>query len=72
MMKPNPAPVLDALARLGAIAASTVLIGDSATDINAAHAGGVRCIALANRPHKHEVLRAAGADAVIVSMSELI
>lgn len=72
LMKPNPAPIKDALIRLGIAAAATVLIGDSTTDVEAAHANGVRCIGLANRPYKFDSLRDASADVVIGSMLDLL
>jgi HAD superfamily hydrolase (TIGR01509 family) len=72
LMKPSPAPILHALALLGTDATTTVLVGDSTTDVEAAHAAGVRCIGLANRPLKNEILLKAGADAVIANMTDLL
>jgi HAD superfamily hydrolase (TIGR01509 family) len=70
-MKPDPAPVLDAMAQLGIEAVSCVLVGDSATDVHAAHAAGVACIGYANRPHKQRLLAEAGADAVVHTLGHL-
>ncbi|MFC8848164.1 HAD family hydrolase [Micromonospora sp. NPDC057141] len=69
-MKPDPYPVLVALRELGAEPTDCVLVGDSATDIEAAHAAGVAAIGYANKPGKRA--RLAAADAVIDSMAELV
>ncbi|WP_422773114.1 HAD family hydrolase [Plantactinospora sp. WMMC1484] len=69
-MKPNPAPVLDAVRELHADPRDCVLVGDSASDIEAAHAAGVAAIGYANKPGKRE--RLAAADAVIDSMADLV
>lgn len=70
-MKPDPAPVLDAVAQLGVEAVGCVLVGDSASDVHAAHAVGVPCIGYANRPHKQRLLAEAGAEAVVHTLGEL-
>lgn len=69
-MKPDPYPVLAALRELGAEPKECVLVGDSVSDIEAAHAAGIAAIGYANKPGKRE--RFAGADAVIDSMAELV
>lgn len=71
LMKPHPAQLHWAVQALGGRADSAVLIGDSTTDLEAARAAGVRSIGYANKPGKAETLRAAGAWAVIGSMTEL-
>jgi phosphoglycolate phosphatase len=48
-----------------------VLVGDSTTDVAAAEAAGVRVLGFANKPGKDQRLRDAGADALVMSMSEL-
>ncbi|TCB89252.1 HAD family phosphatase [Micromonospora zingiberis] len=70
-MKPNPAPILQAVNALGTTAGRCVLIGDSLSDIDGAGAAGVRSIGYANRSAKAERFRAAGADAVITNMGEV-
>jgi HAD superfamily hydrolase (TIGR01509 family) len=70
-MKPNPAPVLQAVQALGIQPARTVLVGDSLSDIEAGRAAGVRTIGYANRPAKAGPFRIAGADVVIDSMGPL-
>lgn len=42
--KPDPAPVLACLERLGCPAGDAVMIGDSDADVGAASAAGVRCL----------------------------
>ncbi|QKW11405.1 MULTISPECIES: HAD family hydrolase [unclassified Micromonospora] len=70
-MKPNPAPILEAVSALGEPAGRCVLIGDSLSDIDGARAAGVRVIGYANRSAKVETFRAAGADVVITGMGEI-
>ncbi|WP_091425927.1 HAD family hydrolase [Micromonospora tulbaghiae] len=70
-MKPNPEPVMKAVRALGKAPNRCVLVGDSLSDIEGAHAAGVLAIGYANRPTKADAFRSAGAEAVIVSMSEL-
>jgi phosphoglycolate phosphatase len=66
--KPDPAPLLEAIARAGGGRAA--LIGDSITDADTARAAGVRFVAVSfgfsDRP-----VEALGADAVIHSFDEL-
>ena len=68
-MKPNPAPILEAVRALGASAADCVLIGDSLSDIEGARAAGVRVIGYANRPWKVKAF--GSADAVVTSMADI-
>lgn len=70
-MKPDPWPLLIALDQLGVDARRSVLIGDSRTDIEAAHAAGVPCVAFANKPGKRALFEAAGAAFVVDDMAEL-
>jgi HAD superfamily hydrolase (TIGR01509 family) len=63
LMKPDPWPVLAAIAALNTKPARCVMIGDSPTDIHAAHTAGVHTIGHANKPGKLEALINAGADA---------
>ncbi|MFB6397054.1 HAD-IA family hydrolase [Polymorphospora lycopeni] len=51
-MKPNPWPVLAALDELHSSPDEAVLVGDSPTDVEAAHAAGVAVIGYANKPAK--------------------
>jgi len=68
-MKPNPAPILDAVHALGVKAADSVLIGDSLSDIEGARAAGVKVVGYANRPHKVAAFQ--HADAVIETMENV-
>lgn len=70
-MKPNPEPIIQAVRMLGETPGRCVLVGDSLSDIEGARAAGVRVIGYANRPHKAEVFRSAGADVVITSMGAI-
>jgi phosphoglycolate phosphatase-like HAD superfamily hydrolase len=63
-IKPQPEFAAHALKQLGAIAATTMLIGDSPFDVKAAHNGGFACWCVATGTHSAEQLKSAGADAV--------
>ncbi len=60
--KPAPDVYLEALRRLGTAAARTAAVEDSANGIRAAHAAGLRVVAIPNRefPPDEEALRLAG------------
>jgi phosphoglycolate phosphatase-like HAD superfamily hydrolase len=47
-------------------------VGDSVTDIEAAHAAGTMAVGYTNKPGKAMGLRDAGADAVISSIMSLL
>jgi HAD superfamily hydrolase (TIGR01509 family) len=63
-LKPQPEFAAHVLSRLGATPASTLLVGDSPFDVQAAHRGGFPCWAVTTGTHDAEQLRAAGADAI--------
>ncbi|MEK3884919.1 pyrophosphatase PpaX [Paenibacillus sp. PL2-23] len=69
--KPHPEPVQKALALLNADPASTIMVGDSSVDMQAAVAAGVTAVGVAWSLKGAEVLRNAGADYVIDDMREL-
>ncbi|WP_368406442.1 HAD family hydrolase [Streptomyces sp. CC77] len=71
LMKPNPHSLITAAQKLGIDVTRCVLIGDSLTDIQAAHTIGAAAIAYANKPHKHELFESAGADSVIEAMQSI-
>lgn len=71
LMKPNPRFLIDAATALGVAVNASALVGDSATDAEAAKAAGAYAIGLANKPGKARRLSAAGADVVIESMTTL-
>lgn len=69
LMKPHPKPIHDALKRLRIGPDVAVLLGDSATDVDASRAAHIACIGYANRPGKDRVLEQA--DALLDSMQVL-
>jgi HAD superfamily hydrolase (TIGR01549 family) len=71
LLKPNPHLINEAVRGLDADHAASVLVGDSLTDIKAAHSAGVASIGYANRPGKHEHMAQLHAGAVITSMADL-
>jgi pyrophosphatase PpaX len=71
--KPDPAPLLAALARLGAQPDEAAYVGDSPFDIRAAKAAGVRAIAVAwGGLHGEESLRRESPDALVRHAEELL
>jgi HAD superfamily hydrolase (TIGR01509 family) len=70
-LKPEPYRVRQAIQALTADAAECVLIGDSDSDIAAAHAAGVKAVGYANKPGKAGRLRSAGADAITDSITAI-
>jgi phosphoglycolate phosphatase len=69
--KPHPAMLHAAMAEAGAAPAETVVIGDTAYDIEMASAAGVRALGVAWGYHEAEELLAAGAEAVAQTAAEL-
>ncbi len=69
--KPHPAMLEAAMAEALADPASTVMIGDTAYDIEMAVAAGVRAIGVDWGYHTAQELRDAGAEAVALSPAEL-
>jgi beta-phosphoglucomutase-like phosphatase (HAD superfamily) len=67
-MKPNPCAVIQAAEQLDVPPAACVLIGDSLTDIQAAHAAEATAIGYANKPRKREAFTEAGAEAITEDM----
>ena len=63
-LKPEPEFAAHALAQLGASAGTTLLVGDSPYDVQAAHHGGFPCWVVTTGTHSAEELHAAGAEAV--------
>lgn len=71
LMKPNPHLVVRASRLLGARTDRCVLVGDSATDVEAARAAGARSVGYAKAPDRVAVLESAGAEVVIEDMATL-
>jgi phosphoglycolate phosphatase len=69
--KPHPFMVTDAVAAVGADIARTVVIGDTAFDIDMAHAAGARSIAVDWGYHDGATLEASRPDAYAMTASEL-
>lgn len=68
LMKPNPHSLIRAAALLQADVTACTLIGDTYTDIQAAHAAGATAIGYANKPHKREAFAGLGAEAITDDM----
>jgi HAD superfamily hydrolase (TIGR01549 family) len=71
LLKPNPHLVLRALDALGGDPPASAFVGDSTSDIHSAKAAGTYSVGYANKPGKDERLHSAGADAIVITMSEL-
>lgn len=70
--KPDPQVFLLAAARLGRTPARCLVLEDAPAGIQAARAGGMKCIAVrSSGHHSEETLRAAGADRVVKSLEEI-
>lgn len=70
-MKPHPALLTQALHDLGGRPGEALMVGDSVSDIQAAHRAGTRSAGFANRPPKHVLLKRAGTDLLTDDMNEL-
>lgn len=71
LMKPNPHSLITAAERLGVDVTRCVLIGDSLTDVQAAHAIGAIAIGYANKNHKFKLFTEAGADFITETMQSI-
>lgn len=71
LLKPDPHLITEAVHCLDATPAASTLVGDSFTDIEAAHRAKVASIGYANRPGKRVRMTQLQAGAVITSMAEL-
>lgn len=69
--KPDPSLVLEALSLLDCRPEDAVMVGDMVVDIAAAHAAGVRCIAVTHGFTTRAELERAGADMVVDSLLEV-
>lgn len=72
LMKPNPFMVRGSLTRIGIPASEAVLIGDSPSDVQAAHAVKVPAIGYARAPGRAKILTEAGADGVTEDLTEFV
>ncbi|MGW8505182.1 HAD family hydrolase [Streptomyces sp. CLCI03] len=71
LMKPSPHLLRTAASAFGVAPGTAVLVGDSVTDIEAAHAAGARSVGYANKETKLVSLKDAGADVVVLGMQEV-
>jgi HAD superfamily hydrolase (TIGR01509 family) len=71
-LKPSPAMLFQALRTTGTQAAAAVFLGDSVTDVEAGRAAGVRVVGVAVEADRRQELLAAGADAVVASVTDLL
>ena len=70
--KPDPQVFLLAAQRLGAPPGRCVVLEDAVAGVQAARAGGMKCIAVRFVGHHSEdALRAAGADLVVTTLEEV-
>jgi phosphoglycolate phosphatase len=72
LLKPSPHLIEQAMAGLSAPATECLLIGDSATDMQAAALAGIPSIGYANKPGMHERLAQSGATATVSSLADLV
>lgn len=68
--KPDPDPVRAALARIGVAPSAALMVGDNYHDIEAAHAAGVRAVAV-SWGYSHRPPEDLGADWLIHAMPDL-
>ncbi len=70
--KPDPEVFLTAAAKLGATPIRCVVFEDAVAGVEAAKAGGMKCVAVTFvKHHPAGKLRAAGADVVVASLGEI-
>ncbi|MEO3936515.1 HAD-IA family hydrolase [Dermatophilaceae bacterium Soc4.6] len=69
--KPHPAPLLAALARLGAHPGAAVYVGDAVVDVEAAQAAGMASVAVTWGAAQRAQLEAVGPDRVVDSAQQL-
>lgn len=69
--KPSPAPVREALRRLGCAPARAVMVGDSPYDVLSARGAGVEPVGVAWGSHPPQALRDAGATVIVEDVDEL-
>lgn len=70
-VKPDPDPVLKALALVRVDPQAAAMVGDTPDDIQAGRAAGALAIGVVTGAHSRDALQAAGADAVLDSLAGL-
>lgn len=69
--KPDPEPLRFAMERLGAASITTLMVGDSATDVEAARNAGISVACVPYGYRRGVAVEALGADGVIEAITEL-
>jgi phosphoglycolate phosphatase len=69
--KPHPAPLLEAARRLGVEVSQSLMVGDNIHDVEAAHAAGMRCVAVSYGYH-HRPPSEFNADQLIDHFGDLL
>jgi len=72
LMKPHPHCLYEAIKAMGATPEATLMIGDAATDFQAARHAGVMFLGYARNPDKEQKLRDAGAEVVVHSLEQVL
>jgi phosphoglycolate phosphatase len=72
LLKPNPYLLNEAVVAVDVSANGVAFVGDSPTDIEAAHAEGTISIGYANKTGKVERLSASWPDVITTSMTHLV
>jgi len=70
--KPDPAPLLHAMEALGGTRGTTVMVGDSTADIDAARAAGIPCVAVRYGYNFGAPADSLHADATVDSLTQLL
>jgi len=70
--KPHPSMIETAMREIGVGLEATVMIGDTAYDMDMARAAGVRAIGVAWGYHEPDMLRESGAEPVVETFPELL
>ncbi|HEX4395611.1 MAG TPA: HAD-IA family hydrolase [Mycobacterium sp.] len=70
-LKPDPHLLLLAASELGAPPGDCLLLGDSVTDVEAAHHAGTGSIAFANKPEKRDRFLTVHPDAIVSSLLDV-
>lgn len=72
LLKPSPHLLREALRWASAPANSTVFVGDSVTDIEAANAAGMLSVGYANKPDKYGLLAQMGPSCIVTDLSAIV
>ncbi|MET7691034.1 HAD family hydrolase [Streptomyces sp. NPDC005483] len=72
LMKPNPYCLEQAIKAMGAVPSTTLMIGDTPTDLEAAQRAGVAFLGYARNKGREQILKEAGAEVVVGSMAQVL